>query len=352
MGRHLSSVCLIALIGATVLAPSNAHAQPASAPAAQPTGSELAAARQWFIQALALEKKDDWAAALEKFEKVAQIKMTPQVRFHIALCHENMGRLVDAINGFELATQEAQYVGDKARDVAKNAPLRAAALRERVGHVTLTLSGRRTVSQIWLDNSPVSEAMFGSEIPVDPGEHTVQVRRDDEVVWRKSFNVEAKQHEALEVEVDDPEVVSPPDEPPPGSNTVVGEDESKRIPAYVVGGVGVVALATAGVLWGLRESGLAAVEANCQGPNPFQKCRREDSGTFEQAFRYDIASKVTLGVGAAALTTGVVLFFVLAPDAGVAAQTDDDDGEPASASVTILPLLSPNYAGIGLQGTF
>ena len=33
--------------------------------------------------------------------------MTPQVRFHIALCMENVGMLTQALEGFQLAAREA-----------------------------------------------------------------------------------------------------------------------------------------------------------------------------------------------------------------------------------------------------
>ncbi len=370
--RRLSSRVLLsfALCGSALVSPATVLAQPAAEaaaePAAQPadkklTDEELAAARQLFTDALELEKKTEWGAALGKLERLSKIKMTPQVRFHIALCHENLGRLVEAINGFELAAQEASRAGDKAIAVAENAPRRAEALRGRVGYVELTLSGRRNVSEITLDGRPLSDALFGTAIPVNPGKHLIEVRRDGEVTWQKSLEVAKAERAAIEIEVNDPEVVPQPIVPEPGGGSgagggaAEGEGESKRIPAYLVGGVGVASLAAAGVLWGLRESTLSNVANNCQSPQTFDGCDPDDENTANLALRYDIASKVTLGVGAAALATGVVLFFVLAPEDAEPAPVDgqdSDETEEPQVTLSVVPVATPNYGGIGFYGTF
>jgi hypothetical protein len=81
------------------------------APALAQDADELKRARAQFQQATELEQAGNWAAALQQFREVGQVRMTPQVRFHIAVCEEKLGRLVAALGGYELALAEADAVG-------------------------------------------------------------------------------------------------------------------------------------------------------------------------------------------------------------------------------------------------
>src|SRR5690606_28697159 len=81
-------------------------------PAAAQTAEELSEARAAFQRGIELEQAKNWAGALKQFREVGQVKMTPQVRYHIALCEENLGKLVAALGGYELALADAESVGD------------------------------------------------------------------------------------------------------------------------------------------------------------------------------------------------------------------------------------------------
>lgn len=320
MRRFISAACLALSLCA---APARAAAEGKTA-----TEEELAAARQLFNEALEDEKKNHWEEALNKLEKVGRVKMTPQVRFHIALSHEHLGRLVEAINGFELAEQEARALGDSAKSVAQNAPERAAKLRDRVSHVRIMVKGKAYTSKIFLDGREVSLALVDTDIPVDPGSHVIEVRHDGQVMQEQKVALAESESEKVELAINDPEPPPPVPEPYPvpngGTRPTPKPDpdtprsppnEMERLPAYIVGGVGGLMLITSGVLWGLRQNSITNI--HCDDPEAFTGCDPDDRDTAEQGERYDIASKVMLGVGAAALATGVVLWFVLAPDGAV-----------------------------------
>lgn len=328
---------------ALCVAPLRAAAQPKP-----PTEEELAAARKLFNEALEDETKNRWQTALEKLEKVGRIKMTPQVRYHIALCHEHVGRLVEAINGFELAEQEARALGDSARAVAQNAPEHAAKVRERVARVRIKVKGKAWVSKIFIDGREVSLALVDTEIPIDPGNHRVEVKRDGEVTSEQKLVLAEGESETIELAIDDPEPPPPvpdpfpvpgnvrpkpkpdPDRPQPAPN------ELERLPAYIVAGAGGLILITSGITFGLRQAAIGNVD--CDDQEDFSGCDPDDRDTAELAQRYDIASKVLLGVGAAALATGVVLWFVLAPEGAV--------GSFASVGI------APSPGGVHVVGTF
>src|SRR5260221_658363 len=97
-----SALCLpLAVVGVT-LAPRPAFAQ---------DKKELSKARALFQRAIELEQAGNYTQALEQFRDVGQVRMTPQVRFHIATCEEKLGRLVTALGGYELALADAETVG-------------------------------------------------------------------------------------------------------------------------------------------------------------------------------------------------------------------------------------------------
>ncbi len=109
--------------------PRRSGAAAARAPALAEDTDELKQARAQFQQATELERAGNWAAALQRFREVGQVRMTPQVRFHIAVCEENLGRLVAALGGYELALAEADTVGPDFRTEVEQSIVR---LRARI----------------------------------------------------------------------------------------------------------------------------------------------------------------------------------------------------------------------------
>ena len=345
---HLAAATALAaaLLGVLSAGPhaSNAWAQ---SPKGEPSKEELAAARQLFKEGLRLERRKQWNQALAKFERVAKVKLTPQVRFHTALCQEHLGRLVEAINGFELAEQEARQAGPKARQVEANAPKRAAALRDRIGFVHITITGTIRTSKILLDGKPVSEGLIDTDIPVDPGTHTIAVDTDHETVFEQDVTIKAQQVEAIELPIDDPE---PPPEPPPGVTedgpdevTPDKKDEPSRTPAYVVGGLGLAVGVTGGIFWVLAQTTIEKVRPTCNKQD--QDCDFDKTDTAEQGQTYATVGNVLVPMGSVALAAGVVIWFALSPS-----DDDDDSGDESSTEPSVA--IVPTGTGVQLIGTF
>lgn len=310
---------------------------------ADPTPEERAAARQMFTEGKELEKQKSWADALEKFRKVGDIKMTPQVRFHIALCEENLGHLVAAINGFELAAEEARSAGPSAAEVADNAPTRAEVLRKRVATLRLQITGKQINSKLVLDGAPLGKAMQDVPIPLDPGSHVLEVQdAAGKSTFRKELTVTEAGSETVPIEFADVEPLPPPtvsatETPPPPP------PPRSRTPAYAVGGAGVALLVTSGIFYGLRAGTISEIKGSCKDPVTLTGCDPSKAGLADTGATYGTVSAVTLGVGLAALGTAGVLFFVLGPRKQPAAQ---QASPPVSLSV------APTGSGLLLKGTF
>lgn len=293
-----------------------------AAPAmAQDTGGEeqLAAARQLFNEGKDLEKTGQWAEALSRFKKVAEVKMTPQVRFHIALCEENLGRMVNAINGYEVAAGEARQVGAAANDVAANAPQRAEALRARVPKLRIVVTGTTTRSRVLLDRAPVAAGLLDTDIPVDPGTHQVEVETDGKPNARKEVTLAEKASERVELSVVEPELPAAAAAAPAAPTAPAAPPPDKQglfhfpppVPAIIAGGIGLAGFAAAGIFFGLRQQTIAEVRDSCTDPSRDRGCDPDTRDIAERGETWNLLTDVFLGVGGAGLVAGGVLWLVL-----------------------------------------
>src|SRR5260221_4408043 len=98
-----------------------------------PTTAQLNAARSMFIAAEKDEDAQRWSEAFEKLQRVAQVKLTPGVRYHLALCEEHLGRLVAALSDYKTAASDA--LAEKASDVLRLVDRRITDTTERIPHV-------------------------------------------------------------------------------------------------------------------------------------------------------------------------------------------------------------------------
>lgn len=321
------SVAGALVLGAALAAPSPAFAQAST--------EELAAARQLFNEGKDLEKQKSYEGALAKFKKVAGVKMTPQVRFHIALCEENLGHLVEAINGFALAGEEAKRAGSTAAEVAENAPKRAEALRARVPTLRLDVTGQVLTSKILLDGAPVAASALGVAAPIDPGAHTIEVEdASGKATFHKDLRLAEQAAERLAIAVNDVEAVAPASSAPP-------PPAPSRAPAVIAGSVGVASLIASGFFFGLRAGTISTASQSCADPAQHTGCADTQAthDTIARGQTYSTVSAITLGVGLAGLGAAGLLWVVTSPKKAAA---------PPRADVVLVP----TGPGIALRGVF
>ena len=279
--------------------------------------------------------KGNWTEALQKFKEVAAAKMTPQMRFHIALCEENLGKLVSAKRGFELAAAEGTAAGSAAVEVPPAAKQHADGLAARIAKLQIDVKGKLRTSKILLDGAALAEKDFGTEMEMDPGAHLVEVQdAAGKGTFRKEVLLTEKGSENVEVTVADADVAP------------VSSGGSSRVPAYVTGAVGVAALITSGVLFGLRASNIATITSHCKNPVLLTGCAPGDLSLASTGKSYTTAADALLGIGVAGVATGVVLFFVLGPKAQKSSRTF----APASASAAFW--VAPTGPGLTAGGRF
>ncbi|MES1182157.1 MAG: PEGA domain-containing protein [Myxococcales bacterium] len=309
------------------------------APALAQDAAELKKARAQFQQATELEQAKNWTAALQAFREVGQVRMTPQVRFHIAVCEEGLGRLVAALGGYELALADADKVGpDFKGEVEENVNK----LRARIPKLVIERGAGANAAAIELDGVAVGDSSVGVEVPLDPGPHAVTAKAPNRKPFEASVTLTEEQTTHLEVKLEElpPELLRTGSGPPPPE-----KPPSKVVP-FVIGGVGVASLIGSGVLFGLRQSTLNELEDACGSDG--KHCPQSKQSRYDDLKFYHYGAEVTLGVGIAAVgTAGALLFF------------QRKKKEPAKDAAAVqmqllpsLPLTGQSPLGATLRGAF
>jgi hypothetical protein len=268
---------------------------------ADPTSAQLNEARKQFQAGLEREEKGDWAGALSLFRKVAEVKANRIVHFHIALCLEKTGKLIDAMAEFAVAKTMAEREGGTDADLTMaNAKKHMDALRARTPSVLVAVKG----ASVFVDGAKIENSLVSSPIPLDPGEHAIEVRADG----RKPFATKVTLVDGVTTPVRVEPVLEPLPEkkvaPPP--KPIVVDAPPDRTGAWIATGGAVVALAGAGVFFALRGSTLSELDGACDGNRA--ACDPSKRDLESRGKTYTITADVLLGVSAIAAGTAIVLF--------------------------------------------
>ena len=177
---------------------------------------DINAARALFGAAEADEQAQRWPEALEKLRRAATARMTPGIRFHIALCEEKMGKIAAALADYGAAQAAARETNNREVLGLVSEPLLA--LKLRVPTVTVRLPAGLHVGsgavEIRLDGAPLAASSVGTPLPVEVGAHTVQATGPAQRPFAMSFVLREQQAESLLIPFD------PPPGPPDASPTV------------------------------------------------------------------------------------------------------------------------------------
>jgi PEGA domain len=329
---------LAGLVGAALLlAPI-----PVAAQSTQP--SELAAARSLFNEARELEKQGQWAEALTTLEAVASVRMTAQVRFHIALCHEHIGKLVAARNGFETARREARE--EKAEQVLLESTEHIEALEARIPSVRIKLSEQPPGLSVLIDGDEIQTGLLAVPIPLDPGEHRVRVTAPghEDVERIVSLEEGATQDLAIEMQPLPAPVAAKPKpmtqapiapSPPPKQESTRDGNVTSGDPTlgWVLVGTGGALLVGSAVSAIVRSSAISDIDDSCPshtGCDPSLKDTRDQAQTF------GTLAAVLGGLGVATVGAGGYLVWSSSP------------GQADETNVAIRPTIHPE--GLSMSG--
>ncbi len=313
---------------------------------AQSEEDELSKARAKFQQANELEQAGNYAAAVQAFREVGQVRMTPQVRYHIALCEENLGKLVAALGGYELALSEADTLGPEFRTEVEE---RANALRNRIPKLVIERGEGAEAAAIELDGVSLGASSIGVDVPVDPGPHQISAKAPGHADFRETVTV--PESEVKNVLISLEKLQAPPpieDEPPPAP--LEAPRKPNRLIPYAIGAGGVVALGVSGIFFVMQQKKDGDLEDMCGTDH---LCRESDgltAGDLKTAESMNNKLRTYSTIAQISLVTGVVAVGV----AGVLLLTEPKSPPTAQQGRwRVLPeAAGADLAGVSLAAQF
>jgi hypothetical protein len=265
------AMCLVGLMmGALVLTQEPAAfaqggTSGGAAASAQAGKPDLASAKKHYDDGEAKFRAGDYAGAEIDFRIANNIKATPQAERYIGRCLEELGRYPAAIEWYE---KFLSHVPEKMAVLADRTRKRTLAIRAMPGklHVESKPAGASVTVDGQIQNAPTP-----IDLELSPGTHSVSVSAPGHVKFDKSVDVGFASTQTVSAELEAEAAAAPlvaaaepqaaevataqetapqappqPEEPTPAP----APTSASRAPAYVTGGVAVVA-AGVGAIFGI-----------------------------------------------------------------------------------------------------
>jgi hypothetical protein len=149
---------------------------------------DAAAAQALFEQGKKLMAEKKYAEACPKFEESQKQDPGLGTQTNLAICYESMGRTATAWSLYLDVASQAKATNQpdrekKARDAAK-------ALEGKLSKLTIQVDSPATGIEVKRNGEPVSQAMWGTAIPVDPGTIKLTAVAPDRKLWEKTITIE------------------------------------------------------------------------------------------------------------------------------------------------------------------
>ncbi len=311
-------------------------------PASAQDEQTLREARATFQKALELEHAGNWGEALKLFRDVGQIKMTPQVRYHIATCEENLGQLVAALGGYDLALAQAEGMHP---DFIAEVQGSIDELKARIPKLVVERAEGSEAARIKLDGVQLGESSIGSETPVDPGPHTVTASAPGFEDYQKTVTVSEGAVEVVSVELTKQAKGAPAEVQGPAAEPE-GPPDFGPWP-YVAGGIGVGGLIIGGSLLGVAMSKFGKQKDLCGGEVTACSAPSSDRNEIDklgrQASGFEAGGWVGIGVGVVGIGAGVAMLVI---------GSGGKETAPEAAHLQVRPTAVGSDAGLSLVGSF
>lgn len=325
----------------------------ASTPAA---AGDVAAAEALFREGQAAMQRSDFAAACKAFAASNDADPSVGAEVNLAICNEKQGKIASAWGAYNEAARLAITLNPPQPERGAAAKKKADELAPKLQKIQVRVTAPVEDVQVKTDGKATPQ---GVAIPIDPGEHVVEIGAKGKKPKRENVVVVVGQKPLYDVEVtamdDAPkDVAAAPGggdyRAPEGGGS---DGSTQRTVGFVVGGVGVLALIGAGgilifnlaVTESKRKDLSNQLESDCPGGNPAPG-KNVDCADLQNAYdskkkaaeNNQLATQIVAGAGLAMLATGIVL---------VATAPSKKTGK-----ATIVPTGGPTHAGLSLVGTF
>jgi hypothetical protein len=272
---------------------------------------------------------------------------------NLANCREQEGRIAAAWARWGEAVEKAKKLGD---DRAAYAQKRRDALGPRLPYLTIDVTNAVPGLVVYRGQQPIEPGAFGTALPIDPGETTLQVTQGDDVLWQQTLSVAEAQQATVKIDMKKIIDAAPAvkrkrssGDVHEGGTTSGGAPAPfwgpQRVSGLTVTAVGVVGLGVGFGLGGVALSKKSQVDSNCvsSAKSSTRYCTPAGVQASSSARTFANASQWVL-VGSAALTAVGLTVFLTAPSSA--------GGSELEKRAYLVPVVSPGLTGLVGGGSF
>ncbi len=324
-------------------------------------GGDPSTAEHLFQQGLDAMKRNQFKEACEAFNGSNEADASPGTEINLALCNEKQGKLASAWGWYRTAAGLAELRNQKER--AELARSEAAKIEPKLHKLVISVKFPAEGLLVTRNAAAVPAAVLGTDVPIDPGEYTIEVTAKGKKPWKQSIHigpgpgvdrVEVPALEDAPVDVK-PAAVAPSSEyTPPAAG---GRDgTTQRNIGFVLGGAGIVAgiVGIALEFLALRvdderaTAKTAAIAAETAVPQTDQtradaiEQRKTEKSKDDAAKGNQLGAVIVGGGGVLLLGVGITLILT-APSSSRSADT---------TKTRFYPMVGNGTTGLGLTGSF
>lgn len=308
--------------------------------------SAQASAEVLFTEGRQLMDQGRLAEACPKLGESQRLAPAVGTLLNLGICFEKNHQTASAWATFREAVSAARAGGQTDRE--RFASEHAAALEPQLSKLTIVIPRASDVDglEVRRDGLAVGRAAWGSPIPVDPGNHTIEVSAPLKSKWSTAVDVGAAAAMAV---VTVPSLVPAPAAAPAGPERATPTTRadsppeksgiSQRTIGIIVGGVGIAGVAVGAITGLLAKSKNDEALTHCDGAST---CDAQGIALTSDARTNAAISTVAFAVGGIALATGAVLYLT-APS---------KKSSSTAARLRVAPSVGPRGSGILLGGAW
>ncbi|MET0795394.1 MAG: hypothetical protein ABW061_28000 [Polyangiaceae bacterium] len=308
--------------------------------AAQPSNTALAESLFREGKRLSAEKK--FTEACPKFQESYRLDPGLGTLLNLATCHESEGKPASAWAEFSDASSQARREGDSDRGQLAEEHMKA--LEPKLAHVSVGLAPGAAVPGLVIkfDGRELSSAALGVQFPVDPGKHVLEASAPNKQSYAQTFAAPGTPttlavtipvlQDGAPAAADLPPVTTTATPPP--AVPAAGNSQTGLIASGIA--TGVLALGT-GITAALYSSQRSDFNKANDAGDPSRNDQRDSAQT--------LGTVNLLLTGGTLVSAGFLVYFI--------ATSGSHESTPvasARSNFGVVPLLSPNSAGLLLRG--
>ncbi len=279
-------------------------------------------------QGLAHFEARRYQQALERFEEADRLMHSPVFVLYVARCKRHLGALLAARAAYSRVI--AEQIADDAPPLWRDAQLQArserVALNEQIPTLRVTVEPSSDPSlSVRIDGQTRSSEQLAGPIDLNPGEHSVELRRDGETIATRTFVLKAGGSKTLTL-----------------AEAAEGGGGGMRIAGWTLLGLGGAGVVVGSVLGGMALSKADEAKSGCVDGLCPPEMEQPNALLEEDALALAHGSTAGLVIGGAAAAVGISLLIIGSPGS---------DAEQPELSAS-LRLGSLGLGSLGFSGSF